>query len=47
MSVIEGTPWHCYIHDYTTPSLEEWNSHCFGNPEHVDNGETACITLWS
>lgn len=44
MSVIEGTPWHCYIHDFTTPNLDEWNTHCYGNPEHTDQGETACTT---
>ncbi len=44
MSVLEGTPFHCSIHDVTANSIEEWNSHCYGNPEHTDQGETACIT---
>ncbi len=44
MSVIEGTPFNCHIHDVTANSIDEWNAHCFGNPEHTDQGETACYT---
>lgn len=44
MSIVEGAPFHCYMHDFETKSVEEWNTHCFGNPEHKESGETACTS---
>lgn len=43
MALIEGGEFICYIHDFKTPSIDEWNNHCFGNPEHTEQGGTACI----
>lgn len=42
MSVIEGGGFRCDVHEFTTNSIDEWNSHCFGNPEHTESGTTAC-----
>ena len=43
MSFTEGGEFHCYIHDYKADTLDKWNDHCFGNPEHTESGQTACI----
>lgn len=42
MSLLEGVAFHCYVHDYETLSVEEWNNHCYGNDEHTEQGTTAC-----
>lgn len=42
MAIVEGAPFQCNMHDFTTSSLEEWNTHCFGNPEHTETGTTVC-----
>lgn len=44
MSIIEGAAFNCSIHDFSTHSVQEWNDHCFGNPEHTEMGSTICIT---
>lgn len=44
MAFVEGTAFHCNIHDYETSSIDDWNEHCFGNPEHTEQGTTKCIS---
>lgn len=44
MSIIEGAPWTCDKHDFKTSVLEEWNDHCYGNPEHLEFGSTPCTS---
>jgi Fe2+ or Zn2+ uptake regulation protein len=43
MALVEGGEFICYIHDFKTASIDEWNSHCFGNDEHTEQGSTACV----
>lgn len=44
MALVEGGAFHCYIHDFETPSIEEWNNHCFGDDQHTEQGTTVCIS---
>ena len=41
--MIEGGRFECYMHDYQTGSIEEWNAHCMESDEHTEEGTTACI----
>lgn len=44
MSILEGGgEFICSSHDFRTRSIDEWNNHCFGNPEHYEIGSTVCI----
>lgn len=44
MSIIEGEGFRCDVHGIKTTSIDEWNTHCFGNPEHTESGTTACTS---
>jgi DNA-directed RNA polymerase subunit RPC12/RpoP len=43
MGMIEGGQFECYMHDFKTSNIEEWNSHCMESDEHTEQGTTACI----
>lgn len=43
MVLIEGGGFRCDLHDFTTKDVEEWNEHCYGNPEHTESGTTICV----
>ena len=40
--MIEGGDFECYIHDYKTNKIDEWNAHCMESDEHTEEGTTAC-----
>ena len=42
MVLIEGGEFKCDLHDFRTASIEDWNDHCYGNPEHTESGSTNC-----
>jgi len=42
MSMLEGGGFRCDAHEFRTNEIEEWNTHCYGNPEHTESGSTAC-----
>jgi hypothetical protein len=42
MAFIEGGVFKCDKHGIETASVEEWNDHCYGNPEHTESGTTVC-----
>ena len=39
---IEGGDFQCYVHDFKTANIEEWNEHCMDTPGHTEEGTTAC-----
>ena len=43
MAMLEGGDFHCYIHDFKTSSLDEWNAHC-SDTEHTESGTGFCIS---
>lgn len=43
MSLIEGAAFHCYVHDFETQSIDEWNNHC-DNDQHTEQGKTECTS---
>lgn len=42
MGMIEGGDFECYIHDFKTRSIDEWNTHCMDSDEHTEEGTTRC-----
>ena len=40
--MIEGGDFECYMHDFKTRSIEEWNAHMMDTPGHSEEGTTAC-----
>lgn len=45
MALIEGGPFHCYIHDdFETTDVEEWNNHCVSAGGHYEEGNTVCVS---
>ncbi len=39
---IEGGNFICYIHDFETSKISEWNTHCTST-NHTEEGSTRCI----
>lgn len=40
---IEGGDFKCYIHNFQTNSIDQWNAHCSASPmEHSEEGTTIC-----
>lgn len=44
MALIEGPGFHCYLHDFDTNDVAEWNFHCTTAEGHYEMGTTICIT---
>ena len=40
--MLEGGGFQCYLHDFKTTSVDEWNAHCMESSEHTEEGTTAC-----
>ena len=40
--MLEGGDFECYIHNFKTGSIDEWNAHCMESGEHTEEGSTAC-----
>lgn len=40
--MIEGGDFECYIHDFKTRDIDEWNAHMMDTPGHSEEGTTAC-----
>lgn len=40
--MIEGGDFECYIHDFKTRDIDEWNTHMMDTPGHSEEGTTAC-----
>lgn len=41
---VEGGEFQCYIHNFRTANIDDWNNHCTNEEGHYEQGHTACIT---
>lgn len=42
MALVEGGEFQCYLHDYKTASVEDWNQHCSNEEGHTEQGTAVC-----
>lgn len=42
MSFIEGGDFVCFVHNFTTDNIEDWDKHCF-KTRHTISGSTGCV----
>jgi hypothetical protein len=42
MALVEGGNFQCYIHDYETANISDWNEHCLNTEGHTEEGTTTC-----
>ena len=42
MSIVEGGPFECFVHNFITPVIAEWNDHCTLNDCGRESGSTRC-----
>jgi hypothetical protein len=43
MGSIEGGAFSCKLHNFTTENVQDWDEHCFGDPDHTLKVQKICI----